>query len=73
MKTGYQQLKCTEKGFFIEFNHTTISKWLEENSELPKRSEKFSSLYASWIESKGWEVRDEKILCTLCCIHLHTY
>lgn len=58
------------EGIFIEFNHTTISKWLEENSELPKRSEKFSSLYASWIESKGWEVRDEK---DIVYVMLHTF
>ncbi|WP_342500702.1 DUF1998 domain-containing protein [Bacillus sp. FSL K6-4563] len=58
------------EGIFIEFNQTTISKWLEENSELPKRSEKFTSLYANWIENKGWEVRDEK---DVVYVMLHTF
>jgi hypothetical protein len=58
------------EGIFIEFNQTAISNWLEENSELSKRSEKYSSLYASWIESKGWEVRDEK---DIVYVMLHTF
>ncbi|MDN4638166.1 DUF1998 domain-containing protein [Bacillus sp. PsM16] len=58
------------EGIFIEFNQTTISKWLDENSELPKRSEKFTSLYANWIENKGWEVRDKK---DVVYVMLHTF
>ncbi|MBU8656170.1 DUF1998 domain-containing protein [Bacillus pumilus] len=58
------------EGIFIEFNQTTISKWLKENSELPKRSEKFTSLYANWIENKGWEVRDKK---DVVYVMLHTF
>lgn len=58
------------EGIFIEFNYTTINKWLEENPELSKRSNKFSSLYTGWIESKGWEVRDDK---DIVYVMLHTF
>lgn len=58
------------EGIFLEFNKESIASWIKNNQVLSNRSDKFSTLYSKWIESKGWELRDNK---NIVYVMLHTF